>query len=101
MAELFSRLFFRHYDRKIASGEIVFSRIAISKNDFTQMCTDPAHVPPWEGLELLCETMHLTAEETEEMLAAARAQLEAAERKEGGGSGGESADASDQEKSGD
>lgn len=35
----FKQLFFRIYDRKIASGEITFSRSGIKKDDFTRLCT--------------------------------------------------------------
>ena len=34
----FKTLFFRYYDRKIADGTITFSRMGMSKNDFTKLC---------------------------------------------------------------
>ena len=40
----FKQCFFRIYDKKIASGEITFSRTGISKDQFTALCTEPAFV---------------------------------------------------------
>ena len=57
--------FMRIYDRKIASGEISFSRIGMPKDDFTRICIDPTYVPGREIIERLCVTMHLSDEEAE------------------------------------
>ncbi len=59
----FSHAFLRIYDRKIASGEITFSRSGIDKNDFTRLCIDPDYVISQEALELVCDRMHLDQEE--------------------------------------
>ena len=67
----FKQVFFRIYDRKIASGEITFSRSGISKDDFTRLCTEDGFVPGEEALARMCEGMLLTDEEREELLAAA------------------------------
>lgn len=63
-------VFFRLYDRKIASGEIKFSELGISKDDFTKLCTDPEFVIVEEKVEKLCVKMKLTEEETEELMSA-------------------------------
>ncbi len=71
----FKQVFFRIYDRKIASGEITFSRSGISKDDFTRLCTEDGFVPGEEALARMCEGMLLTDEEREELLAAAAEYL--------------------------
>lgn len=59
--------FFRLYDRKIASGEIKFSELGLSKDDFTRLCTDPEFVVTEEKLKDLCIKMKLTKEDTEKL----------------------------------
>ncbi|MGI6722209.1 MAG: hypothetical protein ACOX4I_06635 [Anaerovoracaceae bacterium] len=71
MAELFSRVFFRLYDRKIAAGEIVYRQLQLDNNDFTLMCTRPEHVPDMETVERLVVTMKCTDEEAAELRRAA------------------------------
>ena len=44
MEEKFAIAFLRIYDRKIASGEITFSRLNMKKEDFTRLCTDTDYV---------------------------------------------------------
>ncbi|OLR54913.1 hypothetical protein BHK98_01735 [Hornefia porci] len=61
----FNQVFLRIYDRKISSGEITFSQSGISKNDFTQLCTDPEFVFSEEALALICERMAVDREERE------------------------------------
>lgn len=61
----FAAAFFRIYDRKINSGEITFSRIGMSKNSFTQLCTDKEFLIPYEELERLFITMKMAEEEIE------------------------------------
>ena len=61
----FNQVFLRIYDRKISSGEITFSQSGISKNDFTQLCTDPEFVFIEEALALICERMAVDREERE------------------------------------
>ena len=36
----FKNLFFRYYDRKIADGTITFSKLGITKTDFTRLCVE-------------------------------------------------------------
>lgn len=67
----FKQLFFRIYDRKIASGEITFSRSGISKADFTRLCTEDGFVLEREALKLIGEKMSLEAEELMELIEAA------------------------------
>ena len=64
----FSAVFFRLYDRKIASGEITFSSLKMSKAEFTAMCMNGEYVP--EILEL-CGRMLLEKDEAELLLNAA------------------------------
>lgn len=59
--------FFRVYDRKIASGEIKFSELGLSKDDFTRLCTEPDYMVTEEKLKELCIKMKLTEEETEKL----------------------------------
>ncbi|MGI6177269.1 MAG: hypothetical protein ACOYJO_02295 [Eubacterium sp.] len=61
----FGAVFFRIYDRKIASGEITFKSLGMDKNDFTMLCTVRGFVPADEVIEHLCETMKLSSEERE------------------------------------
>lgn len=56
--------FFRLYDRKIASGEIRFSELGISKDDFTRLCTDSEFIFSEEKVKDLCIRMKLTNSET-------------------------------------
>lgn len=67
----FKALFFRYYDRKIADGTTTFSKIGMSKSDFTKLCTEADFVPDRETLERVCDAMKLTADERDELLAAA------------------------------
>ncbi len=64
-------VFFRLYDRKIASGEITFSGIKMDKDQF--ICLSTAQDPEMskEDLINLCVNMKLTKEEAEAMMAAA------------------------------
>lgn len=72
MGELtFKALFFRYYDRKIADGTITFSKIGMSKSDFTKLCTEPNFVPDSETVERVCTAMKLTESERAELLDAA------------------------------
>lgn len=59
----FAAAFFRIYDRKINSGEITFSRIGMSKNSFTNLCTDSDFLIPYDELEKLFVTMKMAEEE--------------------------------------
>ncbi|SCK02030.1 Uncharacterised protein [uncultured Eubacterium sp.] len=61
----FKQAFFRIYDRKIASGEISFSRTGIKKDDFTRLCTEEGFVFDDETLEKISVTMKLSEEEKE------------------------------------
>ncbi len=65
----FKVLFFRYYDRKIADGTVTFSRLGMSKSDFTKLCTEPDFVPDGETVERICLTMKLTEEEKAALLA--------------------------------
>ncbi len=67
----FKIIFFRHYDRKIAEGSITFSRLGISKTEFTKLCTEEDYVPEEPMVLALCTAMGLSEEETIEMLEAA------------------------------
>lgn len=67
----FAAVFFRLYDRKIASGEITFSQTGIKKNDFTKLCVEPGYVFDGETIDRICVTMHLTPEETQALRDAA------------------------------
>ena len=53
----FAAVFFRLYDRKIASGEITFSRTGINKTDFTNLCMDPSFVFREDDLRKICKNM--------------------------------------------
>lgn len=68
MEEKFAIAFLRIYDRKIASGEITFSRLNMKKEDFTRLCTDTDYVLPEEEIRRLCQVMALTGEEAERLL---------------------------------
>ena len=65
----FKTLFFRYYDRKIADGTITFSRMGMSKNDFTKLCTETDFIPDMQTIERVCLSMQLTEEEREALLA--------------------------------
>ncbi|MCI8647058.1 MAG: hypothetical protein HFE76_09815 [Firmicutes bacterium] len=64
----FAMIFFRIYDRKIASGELTFAQTGMKKEDFTMICTDKSFVPPAGEIRRLCEAMKLTGAEREQML---------------------------------
>lgn len=70
----FAAVFFRLYDRKIASGEITFSQTGIKKNDFTKICVEPGYVFDAETIDRICRTMHLTQEEERDLRDAADPQ---------------------------
>lgn len=67
----FKQIFFRLYDRKIASGEITFSRTGIKKDDFTRLCTEDGFVFDQETMDRIAVTMKLTEEEKKELFDAA------------------------------
>lgn len=72
MGELtFKALFFRFYDRKIADGTLNFSKIGMSKSDFTKLCTESNFVPDSETVKRVCMAMKLTDDERAELLATA------------------------------
>ena len=64
----FKQCFFRIYDKKIASGEISFSRTGISKDAFTALCTEPGYVFDQELLAKLKTTMNLTDEQYDQLV---------------------------------
>ncbi|MBQ6370582.1 MAG: hypothetical protein IJJ21_03260 [Firmicutes bacterium] len=64
----FAQEFMKIYDRKIASGEITFSRSGITGGDFTALCINGDYVIPRERLEVIFEKMGLTDEEQELLL---------------------------------
>ncbi len=63
MEHTFGTVFFPIYDRKIAAGEISFSQLGMSKEDFTRICTEKNFVPDRKTIEKLCRNMHVTEEE--------------------------------------
>lgn len=63
----FKQCFFRIYDKKIASGEVSFSRTGISKDAFTALCTEPGFVFDQELLDKLKTTMNLTDEQYDQL----------------------------------
>ena len=67
----FKQCFFRIYDKKIASGEVSFSRTGITKDQFTALCTEPDFVFDSETLNKLKETLHLTDEQYDALVRAA------------------------------
>lgn len=64
----FKQAFFRIYDRKIASGEITFSRIGLAKDDFIKLCSEEGYELDNETIERLAITMKLTAEEKQSLI---------------------------------
>lgn len=64
----FRALFFRLYDRQIASGACTFSQLGIPKSDFTTMCTNADFYMKRETLVRAIEKMKLTEEEAKELL---------------------------------
>lgn len=67
----FAAVFFRLYDKKIASGEITFSSLKMSKAEFTAMCMNGEYVPDIENILELCSRMLLAKDEAELLLNAA------------------------------
>ncbi len=67
----FSHELLKIYDRKIASGEITFSRSGIRHEDFTRLCIDSEYVIPESALALICEKMALNQEERQRLYDAA------------------------------
>ncbi len=70
----FKQCFFRIYDKKIASGEVTFSRTGISKDAFTALCTEPDFVFDRELLDKLKKTMNLTDEQHDMLVRAANGE---------------------------
>ncbi|QAT42941.1 hypothetical protein [Aminipila luticellarii] len=64
--------FFRLYDRKIASGELKFSDLGISKEEFTRLCTEQQFLFTEEKVMDLCKKMNLTKEETKKLTEACK-----------------------------
>ena len=64
-------VFFRYYDRKIASGEITFSNLKMDKDAF--ICLSTAQDPEMSRDDIidLCINMKLTKEEADEMMISA------------------------------
>lgn len=67
----FKQLFFRLYDRKIASGEISFSQTGIRKEQFTRLCTEDDFVFSKEELVDICQRMGVSEEERKALFEAA------------------------------
>ncbi|MGF6375819.1 uncharacterized protein (DUF1810 family) [Clostridiales Family XIII bacterium PM5-7] len=67
---MFKQIFFRIYDRKIASGEITFSKTGIDRNDFTRLCTEDGFTLDKETIEKIAVTMNLSEEEKNQLLEA-------------------------------
>lgn len=65
----FKNLFFRYYDRKIADGTITFSKLGITKTDFTRLCVEEDFLFDEDTLIKICNLMKLTEEEETELLA--------------------------------
>ena len=63
----FKQYFFKLYDKKIASGEITFSRTGISKDAFTALCTEPGYVFDQELIDKLKVTMNLSDEQYDQL----------------------------------
>ena len=61
----FAAAFFRLYDKKIATGEITFSSLKMSKAEFTAMCMNGEYVPDIENILELCSRMLLDRDEAE------------------------------------
>ena len=59
----FKNLFFRYYDRKIADGTITFSKLGITKTDFTRLCVEEDFLFDEDTLIKICNLMKLTEEE--------------------------------------
>ncbi len=72
----FAQEFMRIYDRKIASGEITFSRSGITAGDFTALCMNGQYVIPEDRLQVVFDKMRMTEEERQRLLACARQQEE-------------------------
>ena len=70
----FKQCFFRIYDKKIASGEITFSKSGISKAAFTALCTEPDFVFDVETLDKLKETMNLTDQQYDALVRSAKGE---------------------------
>ncbi len=64
----FSAAFFRLYDKKIASGEITFSSLKMSKAEFTAMCMNSEYIPEIQNVLELCNKMKLEKNEAETLL---------------------------------
>ena len=67
----FKNLFFRYYDRKIADGTITFSKLGITKTDFTRLCVEEDFLFDEDTLIKICNLMRLTEEEETELFGAA------------------------------
>ena len=67
----FAQEFMKLYDRKIASGEITFSRSGITGGDFTALCINGDYVIPRDRLERIFQRQWLTEEEQALLLEAA------------------------------
>ena len=70
----FKSVFFRLYDKKIASGEVTFSQLNLSKTDFIRVCTEDNFVLERETILKISSAMNLTDEEERELLEAAERQ---------------------------
>ncbi len=68
MERSFGAVFFPIYDKKIASGEITFGQLGLSREDFTRICTEKDFVPDQKTIETLCEKMGLAEDEAARLL---------------------------------
>ena len=67
----FKQLFFRMYDRTIASGAMSFGQTGIRKEDFTRLCTEEDFVFSQESLAAICERMAVSETEKAALFEAA------------------------------
>lgn len=68
-------IFFRYYDRKIASGEIGFNNLKMDKDAFICLSTDQDPEMSRDDLICLCVNMRLTKDEAENMMLSAGYEL--------------------------
>ncbi|MEG0292440.1 MAG: hypothetical protein RR495_06770 [Anaerovoracaceae bacterium] len=63
--------FFRIYDRKVANGELTFTEIGMTKDDFISLCTDTAFEMERDAIINLCIRLKLDMEESKKLLCSA------------------------------
>lgn len=68
----FKQLFFRHYDKKVTTGILSFSKTGISKEMFTAICSQEGYLPTEDEARAIAIGLALSEDEERELIESLR-----------------------------